>query len=66
MKAVLFFSAFSSIIRFSSAEPGKNACARKTTTSTKYVDGKKVVTKMWVSFLPILVLYNEFSLLFIY
>uniref|UniRef100_A0A915BMN2 J domain-containing protein n=1 Tax=Parascaris univalens TaxID=6257 RepID=A0A915BMN2_PARUN len=38
--------AFSSIIRFSSAEPGKNACARKTTTSTKYVDGKKVVTKI--------------------
>uniref|UniRef100_A0A0N5AXV5 J domain-containing protein n=1 Tax=Syphacia muris TaxID=451379 RepID=A0A0N5AXV5_9BILA len=36
---------FSSVIRFSSAEPGKNASTRKTTTSTKYVDGKKVVTK---------------------
>ncbi|KAE9552940.1 hypothetical protein FO519_003854 [Halicephalobus sp. NKZ332] len=35
---------FSSIIRFSSSgEPGKNA--RKTTTSMKLVDGKKVVTK---------------------
>uniref|UniRef100_A0AC34Q3L4 J domain-containing protein n=1 Tax=Panagrolaimus sp. JU765 TaxID=591449 RepID=A0AC34Q3L4_9BILA len=35
---------FSSVIRFSSSdEPGKNA--RKTTTSMKVIDGKKVVTK---------------------
>uniref|UniRef100_A0A914CPY1 J domain-containing protein n=1 Tax=Acrobeloides nanus TaxID=290746 RepID=A0A914CPY1_9BILA len=35
---------FSSVIRFtSSGEPGKNA--KKTTTSTKVIDGKKIVTK---------------------
>ncbi|EJW88143.1 DnaJ domain-containing protein [Wuchereria bancrofti] len=36
---------FSSVIQFSSAEPGKNASSRKTTTSTKIIDGVKVVTK---------------------
>ncbi|CAG9531695.1 unnamed protein product [Cercopithifilaria johnstoni] len=36
---------FSSIIRFSSAEPGKNASSRKTSTTTKIIDGVKVVTK---------------------
>uniref|UniRef100_A0A915PH31 J domain-containing protein n=1 Tax=Setaria digitata TaxID=48799 RepID=A0A915PH31_9BILA len=36
---------FSSVIRFSSAEPGKNASSRKTTTSMKIIDGVKVVTK---------------------
>jgi hypothetical protein len=37
---------FSSVIRFSaSRDPGKNASARKTTTSTRIIDGKKVVTK---------------------
>ncbi|WKX99094.1 hypothetical protein Q1695_014179 [Nippostrongylus brasiliensis] len=37
---------FSTVIRFSSAsEPGKNATVRKTSTTTKIVDGKKVVTK---------------------
>ncbi|MFH4979874.1 hypothetical protein AB6A40_006583 [Gnathostoma spinigerum] len=41
----LYSSSFSSVIRFSTTEPGKNASARKTTTSTKFVDGKKVVTK---------------------
>uniref|UniRef100_A0A7E4UQS8 J domain-containing protein n=1 Tax=Panagrellus redivivus TaxID=6233 RepID=A0A7E4UQS8_PANRE len=36
--------AFSSVIRFSSNnEPGKNA--KKTTTSTKVIDGKKITTK---------------------
>uniref|UniRef100_A0A1I8EIE1 J domain-containing protein n=1 Tax=Wuchereria bancrofti TaxID=6293 RepID=A0A1I8EIE1_WUCBA len=38
-------SSFSSVIQFSSAEPGKNASSRKTTTSTKIIDGVKVVTK---------------------
>ncbi|VDO60047.1 unnamed protein product [Heligmosomoides polygyrus] len=37
---------FSTVIRFSSAsEPGKNATVRKTSTTTKSIDGKKVVTK---------------------
>ncbi|VDO22283.1 unnamed protein product [Brugia timori] len=36
---------FSSVIQFSSAEPGKNASSRKTTTSTKIIDGVKIVTK---------------------
>ncbi|KJH50114.1 hypothetical protein DICVIV_03751 [Dictyocaulus viviparus] len=37
---------FSTVIRFSSpSEPGKNAIIRKTSTTTKIVDGKKVVTK---------------------
>ncbi|KAM3723747.1 DnaJ [Dirofilaria immitis] len=36
---------FSSVIRFSSAEPGKNASSRKTTTTTKIIDGVKVITK---------------------
>ncbi|CCD73957.1 J domain-containing protein [Caenorhabditis elegans] len=37
---------FSTVIRFSSpTEPGKNATVRKTSTSTKLVDGKKIVTK---------------------
>ncbi|KAL4002839.1 DnaJ domain family protein [Acanthocheilonema viteae] len=36
---------FSSVIRFSSAEPGKNASSRKTSTSTKIIDGVKIVTK---------------------
>ncbi|EFO16342.1 DnaJ domain-containing protein [Loa loa] len=36
---------FSSVIQFSSAEPGKNASSRKTTTSTKIIGGVKVVTK---------------------
>ncbi|VDM55203.1 unnamed protein product [Angiostrongylus costaricensis] len=37
---------FSTVIRFSSSsEPGKNATVRKTSTTTKIVDGKKVVTK---------------------
>ena len=40
----LFFSEFSSVIRFASnCEPGKNA--KKTTTSMKVIDGKKIVTK---------------------
>lgn len=44
--ARMIFSKFSSTIRFtSSKEPGKNACARKVTTSTRVVDGKKLVTK---------------------
>ncbi len=42
---IVYFSTFSSIIRFSAGQPGKNASARKTTTSTRIVDGKKVVTK---------------------
>nr|CDJ86964.1 Heat shock protein DnaJ domain containing protein [Haemonchus contortus] len=37
---------FSTVIRFTSAsEPGKNATVRKTSTTTKIIDGKKVVTK---------------------
>ncbi|VDN03521.1 unnamed protein product [Thelazia callipaeda] len=36
---------FSSVIRFSSGEPGKNPCSQKITTSTKIIDGVKVVTK---------------------
>uniref|UniRef100_A0A1I7W9P5 J domain-containing protein n=1 Tax=Heterorhabditis bacteriophora TaxID=37862 RepID=A0A1I7W9P5_HETBA len=37
---------FSTVIRFSSStEPGKNATVRKTSTTTKIIDGKKVVTK---------------------
>ncbi|OZC11611.1 putative Fe-S protein assembly co-chaperone HscB [Onchocerca flexuosa] len=36
---------FSSVIRFSSTEPGKNASSRKTTTTTKIIDGIKVITK---------------------
>lgn len=43
-ESIWIFSEFSSVIRFSSSdEPGKNA--RKTTTSMKVIDGKKVVTK---------------------
>uniref|UniRef100_A0A8R1EHG9 J domain-containing protein n=1 Tax=Caenorhabditis japonica TaxID=281687 RepID=A0A8R1EHG9_CAEJA len=39
-------NSFSTVIRFSSpTEPGKNATVRKTSTSTKVVDGKKIVTK---------------------
>ncbi|VDK85524.1 unnamed protein product [Litomosoides sigmodontis] len=36
---------FSSTIRFSSSEPGKNASSRKTSASTRIIDGVKVVTK---------------------
>ncbi|MCP9259296.1 Chaperone protein DnaJ [Dirofilaria immitis] len=36
---------FSSVIRFSSAEPGKNASSRKTTTTTKIIDGVKRHTR---------------------
>ncbi|PAV63430.1 hypothetical protein WR25_08395 [Diploscapter pachys] len=37
---------FSTVIRFSSPkEPGKNVLVRKTSTTTKLVDGKKIVTK---------------------
>ncbi|KHJ86598.1 hypothetical protein OESDEN_13643 [Oesophagostomum dentatum] len=39
-------SHFSTVIRFTSAsEPGKNATVRKTSTTTKIIDGKKVVTR---------------------
>ncbi|CAI5445138.1 unnamed protein product [Caenorhabditis angaria] len=39
-------NSFSTVIRFSSpTEPGKNATVRKTSMSTKVVDGKKIVTK---------------------
>ncbi|VDN59655.1 unnamed protein product [Dracunculus medinensis] len=40
-----YFSSFSTVIRFSTGGPGKNALTRKTSISTKIVDGVKVVTK---------------------
>jgi len=36
---------FSSTIRFTSSPSGKNALARKTSTTTRLVDGKKIETK---------------------
>ncbi|CAJ0578765.1 unnamed protein product, partial [Mesorhabditis spiculigera] len=40
------FREFSTVIRFSSAtEPGKAVSTTKTTTTTKVIDGKKIVTK---------------------
>jgi len=38
-------SGFCSTIRFTSGEPGQAAAVRKTSTTTKMVDGKKVITK---------------------
>jgi DnaJ family protein B protein 6 len=38
-------SAFSSTIQFVSGGPGKDPAIRKTSTSTKLVDGKKIITK---------------------
>lgn len=46
MKTLLFdlFSEFSSVIRFSASDQQGNGM-KKTTTSTRVVDGKKIVTK---------------------